>query len=321
MLLTQYRAQTNLILNGDFEEYYSCPDAMTQIERCKHVTNPLQHAFNAPFTSTSDYFHGCYIPGSSMEPVGVPNTVYGLQHPRSGEGMVGFATSNYGNGSYNEYFQLSFVSPLICGETYNFSIYFNLANNWKHSRKGLAFYFSTREFQDLSDYLYNLHEPNFVENATLISDTAEWTQVTFDFVADRPYKFVSIGFTESTEDMFIEVNSLGQVIGNGTYFFADDASLTGLGKNVQDEFQLPNVFTPNGDGINDLFTPIGNSSMFEELIVFNRWGNEVARLTDTFIWDGISMGKEMSEGVYFYILKPNVGCENLTKQGMIHLIR
>lgn len=315
-------AQTNLILNGDFEEFYYCPDGMTQIESCKHVTNPLQHAFNAPFSSTSDYFNGCYVSGSTMEPVGVPNTVYGFQQPRSGKGMVGLGTwVNEFDNSYNEYVQLSFDSPLICGETYRFSIYLNLANYWRYSRKELAFYLSTTRLQDLSDYLYNLYDPNFVESTTLLIDTFEWTHVTFDFIADRPYKFISIGFTESTEEMFIEVNSSGQLSDKGTYFFADDASLIDLGQNIQIELEVPNVFTPNDDGINDLFFPIGNTVVCDELLIFNRWGNEIERSTNELIWDGTNNGEKLPEGVYFYILKPNEGCENLIKQGMIHLIR
>jgi len=68
-------------------------------------------------------------------------------------------------------------------------------------------------------------------------------------------------------------------------------------------FELPNAFTPNGDGQNDLFTPY--RSRFIETInfkVFNQWGQMVFSTTDPQInWNGgNNSGKNVSDGVYFY---------------------
>lgn len=68
-------------------------------------------------------------------------------------------------------------------------------------------------------------------------------------------------------------------------------------------FELPNAFTPNGDGQNDIFTPF--RSRFIETInfkVFNRWGQIVYTTTDPQInWNGSNLsGKQVSDGVYFY---------------------
>lgn len=72
----------NLILNGDFEEYWEFPDDETQIERCKHVYNPLYYP--APsWSSTSDYFNEC-----SNSIVNVPNFAFSFQQARSGSGFV-----------------------------------------------------------------------------------------------------------------------------------------------------------------------------------------------------------------------------------------
>ncbi len=91
-------------------------------------------------------------------------------------------------------------------------------------------------------------------------------------------------------------------------------------------FKLPNVFTPNGDGQNDLFVPY--SSRFIETIqfkVFNRWGQLVYTTSDPQInWNGKNNGgKDVSDGVYYYT------CEAYEKQsqdpimlsGYIELIR
>jgi gliding motility-associated-like protein len=68
-------------------------------------------------------------------------------------------------------------------------------------------------------------------------------------------------------------------------------------------FELPNAFTPNGDGQNDVFRPY--RSRFIESIdfkVFNRWGQVVFTTTDPQInWNGANnSGKEVSDGVYYY---------------------
>jgi gliding motility-associated-like protein len=72
-------------------------------------------------------------------------------------------------------------------------------------------------------------------------------------------------------------------------------------------YELPNVFTPNGDGINDLFKP--RKYRFIEKIdfqVFNRWGTPVFDTENIDInWNGKDKesGKDLSSGVYFYTLK------------------
>jgi gliding motility-associated-like protein len=91
-------------------------------------------------------------------------------------------------------------------------------------------------------------------------------------------------------------------------------------------FELPNAFTPNGDGQNDLFKPY--RSRFIETIdfkVFNRWGQIVFTTSDPLInWNGgNNAGKEVSDGVYFYTCE---AYESLTGapiilSGYIELIR
>lgn len=103
--------QENLVLNGDFEEYWECPDDATQIERCKYVYNPC-----SLLTSTSDYFNACYTSGSGGAPVGIPITNQGHQFAKSGDGMTGFLCVDATNYQYREYIQLSFSEPMQCGK-------------------------------------------------------------------------------------------------------------------------------------------------------------------------------------------------------------
>lgn len=72
-----------------------------------------------------------------------------------------------------------------------------------------------------------------------------------------------------------------------------------------DSLQVPNVFSPNGDGVNDVFRITGGDLAQLEVQVFNRWGQLVALLERVNqVWDGRSpAGEVLSEGTYFYILR------------------
>ena len=100
----------------------------------------------------------------------------------------------------------------------------------------------------------------------------------------------------------------------------------------QPVYELPNVFTPNGDGKNDVFMPMPNIT--PELIVkvdmhiFNRWGRFVYETKDIFInWDGRASGTGLpcSTGTYFYICDVEMitpeGPVTKRLQGSIMIIR
>lgn len=84
-------------------------------------------------------------------------------------------------------------------------------------------------------------------------------------------------------------------------------------------FELPNVITPNNDGVNDLYE-IENLPENTEVIILNRWGNLVyssANYQNT--WDGKdTSGKELSDGVYTYKFTTEKGTIG---HGFVHLVR
>ncbi len=67
---------------------------------------------------------------------------------------------------------------------------------------------------------------------------------------------------------------------------------------------VPNVFTPNGDGVNDEFRVVYRSLIEFSASVYNRWGRLVARWTDPAKgWDGRINGKMASPGAYYYVVQ------------------
>ena len=69
-------------------------------------------------------------------------------------------------------------------------------------------------------------------------------------------------------------------------------------------YELPNVFTPNTDNINDTYTPFLPYRYISriDIKIYNRWGELVHQNTNPLIsWNGTDLnGKELAEGVYYY---------------------
>lgn len=65
---------------------------------------------------------------------------------------------------------------------------------------------------------------------------------------------------------------------------------------------VPNIFTPNGDGINDVVRLESTESML--FVVYNRDGGEVFRAEGKLIiWDGLNQrGQRVADGIYYYLL-------------------
>jgi gliding motility-associated-like protein len=86
---------------------------------------------------------------------------------------------------------------------------------------------------------------------------------------------------------------------------------------------MPNAFTPNGDGINDIFRiPAGTVTSLNEFSVFNRFGERVFSTKNPAIgWDGFYNNKAAVAGVYVYILKGTTYNGPLSIKGIVVLIR
>jgi len=87
------------------------------------------------------------------------------------------------------------------------------------------------------------------------------------------------------------------------------------------DFLIPTVITPNGDGKNDFFQVKGILSYrSSELIVLNRWGEEVYHASPYLnLWDGVNQnGKELPEDTYYIILKFS---DNDVRKGTLMILR
>ena len=143
------------------------------------------------------------------------------------------------------------------------------------------------------------------QNGDLVSDS---TTIVYDAVEGNE-TFLALAFDECGSSDSVEITISTEIC----------------------EFEVPNVFTPNMDGMNDYFY-IENLDKFPntEVYIFNRWGNTVFSSSnygqecsangDTGCWNGKvnNTGSDCAEGTYYYIIRPP-GEEE--RKGSINLFR
>jgi gliding motility-associated-like protein/uncharacterized repeat protein (TIGR01451 family) len=183
---------------------------------------------------------------------------------------------------------------------------------------------------------------NGVDNATGVKVTD---------ILQSGYTYVSSTGTIGTYDSFSSVWTIGllnvgksetlnikaivNVLGN----YSNTATIDGIEVDGDPEnntstiityptdFFIPDGFSPNGDGINDLFVIRGISNYPKNrFVIYNRWGNKVYEASPYInMWDGRSMfglrvgGDELPIGTYFYVLDLMNGSDIL--KGSIYLNR
>ncbi|MBL7917657.1 MAG: gliding motility-associated C-terminal domain-containing protein, partial [Bacteroidia bacterium] len=93
----------------------------------------------------------------------------------------------------------------------------------------------------------------------------------------------------------------------------------------QKDSGIPSAFSPNGDGINDVFGILGSGKYSDnfEMRIWNRWGQEVFRSTDPTVgWNGNFNGAQAQPGVYaYYITYKNLFGEDKVVKGNVTLVR
>ena len=107
----------NLVPNGSFESYVSCPTSFTQIYQAA--------PWDAPTTGTSDYLNACAP--VSFPSVNVPQNEQGYQAALTGVGYAGIIPYSAA-ADYREYVQAPLTSPLVASASYLVKFYVSLAD-------------------------------------------------------------------------------------------------------------------------------------------------------------------------------------------------
>jgi gliding motility-associated-like protein len=81
---------------------------------------------------------------------------------------------------------------------------------------------------------------------------------------------------------------------------------------------IPNSFTPNGDGKNDVFKVVGEYYRDLEMFIYDRWGLLIFESKDSSGWNGKFKGLDCQQGVYVYVIRW-YGYTNIIKQSVGHV--
>ena len=121
------------------------------------------------------------------------------------------------------------------------------------------------------------------------------------FNQNNPREAYLIRYDEYTEYIFTEAGTTRVVLyeilnGDTTRYNAINVSIS------ESSLQMPNAFSPNGDGINDVYRakPGYKSIVSFKAVIFNRWGQKLYEWDDPAGgWDGKYKGRDVAQGTYF----------------------
>jgi gliding motility-associated-like protein len=113
---------------------------------------------------------------------------------------------------------------------------------------------------------------------------------------------------------------------NGTYSCQTSDTTTTVATTLNpfgDGIYTPNAFSPNGDGINDLWFAYGTAINTIKLMIYNQWGKQVFVSNDLATgWDGTEKGNKLPAGIYRYALEAIMqNGKKVTRNGTVTLLR
>jgi len=311
----------NLVYNGDFEIYDTCP---TNVSIVPPVLDPqIEHClgWKSAAWGSSDFFNSCQV---FPNPVAVPKNTAGYQWPQNGEGYCGFGLyliSQSTSGHYREYIQGNLTQTFEEGKTYKFGTYISKAHG-ELSISKLGVSFSSTAITQNDWKPFNNVPYTVLTNGGFLNDTANWVLLEAEYIATGGEKYITIGnFSDSlSTDTFRVVPYDVDTHDDACYYYID-----GFYASEKEELIIENnwIFTPNGDGINDLlYFKLENKTNIS-FTIFNRWGVKVFETKKSEIsWDGrTTAGIETSDGVYYFVLSFQQGTKEKTIKGFMQLMR
>jgi gliding motility-associated-like protein len=160
----------------------------------------------------------------------------------------------------------------------------------------------TVAINSLNDYVTNLSpQADFVAIKEVSDDYTSGVQWDWNYGDGTPTETIS--GKPSTSHEFTKPGTYNVCVKVHTQYGCIDSSCMYLTRQEVTTVWIPDAFTPNGDGHNEVFTPIITNSTEYEMLIYDRWGNMVYRTDDLNKgWDGkANNGAEKTQqDVYIY---------------------
>jgi gliding motility-associated-like protein len=300
LISLQVKGQVNIVPNGSFEEFNWCPNNEDgfYINSCKF--------WNMPTLGTSDYFNACSqeLDSEFNTPLfSVPHNYIGHQNARSGNAYAGFLFSSDQNlnspSDYSEYIQVKLNQQLIENKYYKLQFYANVS--FQSCANSIGALFTSEELFLNTDDVILLPNQFQSDLNYFLCDSSKWHEVNFLFQANGEENYLTIGvFTPFPLTQFKP--NFGENAAD-VYYFVDDVSLIEVDFEAIIKDQIPNVFTPNNDGVNDFFIFDNGIVNAQKITILNRWGNVVYFSENEFAWNGKFKDEYCSDGMYYYVIE------------------
>ncbi len=197
----------NLVLNGSFEDFTSCPSSYSQISRAPDWRE-LQ--------ASPDYMHSC-----NTGDLSVPDNVYGSQNARTGEGYIGLL-AYFSGGDAREYAYSPLICPLDSGSEYYMEFYVSLAERSEYSVATIGALFTSDPQPNPNKQA--IEDTPQVESpvSNAIIDVNDWTKISGYFTAEGNYTHIVIGnFQTEANSNITEIDDPGTGLGEAYYYIED----------------------------------------------------------------------------------------------------
>ncbi|WKZ75551.1 MAG: gliding motility-associated C-terminal domain-containing protein [Vicingaceae bacterium] len=315
-------------MNHSFEEYYKECDT--------YSIGFYANYWNSPDWSTPDYFNECNN-NIYKEISGVPTNGFGYEFAKHGFAYTGFGVYNatYSN---REYEQGTLKETLKADTIYCISFWLSHADstNYYVNANNMGIWFiDYKSDYTITPYLtdslaFIQQKVSFVQEDFYLENDSGWVELKMNYKARGGEKYFIIGnfILSSLLDTIYKPNTTA----NHGYYYLDEVSIYRCNDTLpppppippEQYVNLPNAFSPNADGENDVFRLLGADKVAEmELRVFNRWGQQVFYTNQKETgWDGSFKGQPAPTGVYAYTLVATLtNGEVITKKGNVTLKR
>jgi gliding motility-associated-like protein len=176
----------------------------------------------------------------------------------------------------------------------------------------------------VADFVYNPLYPTIHDEVHFIDASHEATIASWNWYLKNDASEMS--YDQNPSYLYTEVGNYVVALIVKSDFGCSDTIVKFVPVGEDFNLYIPNSFTPNEDGINDVFQPKGNGISKYTLEIFDRWGEKVFQTNDFLEgWDGKYMGrgtKLISEGTYVWKVKLiNVFSESKEFTGHVTLMK
>lgn len=224
----------NLVPNGSFELHQGIPKYPSQITKAI--------GWFRPSVGTPDYFNAC----AGKRPIGVPYNFIGYQKPRTGNGYAGFYLYESADpDGYREYVSTKLKSTLVRGKPYQVKFYVCLANHSEMAVSNIEVLF-TRDKLNIPTSERIHKKPQLKYPGDIITDTANWVEISWNYVAKGNEQYITIGNFEKADKCNLKtlIYGLAKGISLNAYYYIDDVCVEEIINNnpckcEQDTVPLP----------------------------------------------------------------------------------